>query len=144
MKKVDKNTDPSIIDGVVIDTLTSNLEIASAQGYITPADEAILREQLSQLNIVAFGNDQELYDSSKAAIKNTIDHLSKQYVAKAQSGEIEANVPATSNVAEGTGMIPVKPFTTRLGNTIMGVGLLGTLVTLGLGWAIATRGTVKS
>jgi len=144
MKKVDKTTDPSIIDGVIVDTLNSNLEVASAQGYITPADEAILREQLSQLNIASFGNDQQLFDTSKAAIKNTIDHLSKQYVEKAKSGEIQANVPAQSNVGGGTGLIPVKPFVNRLGNTIMGGTAVLALVTLGLGWAIATRDTVKS
>ena len=144
MKKVDPNTDPTIMDGVLVDTLNSNLEIASAQGYITPADEAILREQLTQLNINSFGGDQQLFDASKAAIKNTIEHLAKQYVLKAQSGEIDANVPAQTNVGEGTGMIPVKPFTTRLGNTLLGGGVALTLVTLGLGWAIATRGTVKS
>ena len=77
-------------------------------------------------------------------IKNTIEHLAKQYVLKAQSGEIDANVPAQTNVGEGTGMIPLKPFTTRLGNTLLGGGVALTLVTLGLGWAIATRGTVKS
>ena len=59
---------------MIADTFDSNLEIAAAQGFVSPADEAILREQLSRLNVSAFGGDQDLYMSSKTAIKNTIDH----------------------------------------------------------------------
>ena len=72
MKKVDPNTDPLNIDSVTVDTLNANLEIASAQGFISPADEAILREQLNSININAFGGDQKLYESSKSAIRTTI------------------------------------------------------------------------
>ena len=44
--------------GDVPDVIQYNLEIGSAQGFITPADEAILREQLSQVNIDSFDENK--------------------------------------------------------------------------------------
>ena len=79
--------------GDVSDVIQYNLEIGSAQGFITPADEAILREQLSQVNIDSFGGDQEMYDAAKSTLKNTIDYLAEQYANQIKSGLIDANLP---------------------------------------------------
>ena len=94
MKKAEQGAD-------VADTIQYNLEIASAQGYISPADEAILREQLSQINIESFGGDQEMYDAAKATLQNTIDFLSEQYSNKIKSGLIDGNLPP--DVKNGNG-----------------------------------------
>lgn len=141
MKKVDPNTAPENLDSVTVDTLNANLEIASAQGFISPADEALLREQLSSLNIVAFGGDQQLYDSSKTAIRNTIDHYSEVYKNKAASGAIDANIPSGSSESKyPDGFAPVKDFVRRAGVTL-GIGtLVFGSVGLVLAWKIATGG----
>ena len=141
MKKVDPNTEPANLDSATVDTLNANLEIASAQGYISPADEALLREQLSSLNIVAFGGDQQLYESSKAAIRNTIDHYSQMYKNKAASGAIDANIPSGSSEKKyPDGFSPVKGFFRRAGVTLgIGTLVLGS-VGLVLAWKIATGG----
>ena len=141
MKKVDPNTSPENLDNTTVDTLNANLEIASAQGFISPADEAILREQLSSLNIAAFGGDQQLYDSSKTAIRNTIDHYSQMYKNKAASGAIDANIPSGSSEKKyPDGFSPVGSFIRRAGVTLG----IGTLVFgsagLFLAWKIATGG----
>ena len=94
MKKAEQGAD-------VADTIQYNLEIASAQGYISPADEAILREQLSQINIESFGGDQEMYDSAKGTLQSTIDFLSEQYSNKIKSGLIDGNLPP--DVKNGNG-----------------------------------------
>ena len=88
--------------GLIARYLIPNLEIAAAQGFVSPADEAILREQLSRLNVSAFGGDQDLYMSSKTAIKNTIDHYAEIYYNKVASGEIDANLPPNYNKETGT------------------------------------------
>lgn len=125
MKKVDPNTAPENLDSATVDTLNANLEIASAQGFISPADEALLREQLSSLNIVAFGGDQQLYDSSKTAIRNTIDHYSEVYKNKAASGAIDANIPSGSSTKKyPDGFSPVGSIFKRAGVTF---GILGTV-----------------
>ena len=149
MEKVDEtNTPPEDIDGVIADTLDSNLEIAAAQGFVSPADEAILREQLSRLNVSAFGGDQDLYMSSKTAIKNTIDHYAEIYYNKVASGEIDANLPPNYNKDTGQkypeGFRPVNSFISRLGVTL-GVGTAAfALLSLGIAYKIATKGTTKS
>jgi len=141
MKKVDPSTAPENLDSATVDTLNANLEIASAQGFISPADEALLREQLSSLNIAAFGGDQQLYDSSKTAIRNTIDHYSQMYKNKASSGVIEANVPGGSSGEKyPPGFFPVGSLAKRAGVTL-GVGaIVFSLVGLHIAMKIANGG----
>lgn len=141
MKKVDPDTEPENLDSATVDTLNANLEIASAQGYISPADEAILREQLNSLNIVAFGGDQQLYESSKSAIRNTIDHYSQSYKDKAASGAIDANIPSgTSDKKYPPGYSPVGSFVQRAGVTL-GVGAIAfSVVGLYIAMKIANGG----
>lgn len=139
MKRVDPNTEN--LDSVTVDTLNSNLEIASAQGYISPADEAILREQLSSLNIAAFGGDQQLYESSKSAIRNTIDHYSQMYKDKAASGAIDANIPSGSSEKQyPDGFSPVGSLARRVGITFGIVGTVFAVSTLLIGLHIAKGG----
>lgn len=141
MKKVDPNTAPENLDSATVDTLNANLEIASAQGFISPADEALLREQLSSLNIVAFGGDQQLYDSSKTAIRNTIDHYSEVYKNKAASGAIDANIPSGSSTTKyPDGFSPVGSLARRAGITFGIVGTIFAASTLLIGLHIAKGG----
>ena len=149
MEKVDEvNTPPEEMDVVTADLLDSNLEIAAAQGFVSPADEAILREQLSRLNVSVFGGDQDLFDSSKTAMKNTIDHYAEVYYNKVASGEIDANLPPNYDKDTGLkypdGYQPVNSFASRLGVTL-GLGtLLFAGVSLGIAYKIASKGTTKS
>jgi len=141
MEKVPTDTDPAILDGVTVDTLTTNLEIGMAQGYITPADEAILRDQLSSMNITAYGGDQQLYDNSKIAIRNTIDHLRQNYINKVKAGEIAGRLPPEegSDSQYPEGYAPVKGFLSRLGATL-GISTAAILlVSVGIGYHIATK-----
>jgi hypothetical protein len=145
MKKIDPNTPPDQADGVNVDTLNDNLETASAQGYITPADEAIIRGQFNRLNISVFGNDLQLFEASQMAFRNTIDDLSQKYINKVKSGEISGNLPPSE--LEGSqypkGFKPVDSFLSRLGTTI-GIGA-GTLLfgSLAAAYFLSTRALDK-
>lgn len=121
MKKVEGDAD-------VADTIQYNLEIASAQGYISPADEAILREQLSSINIESFGGDQQMYDSAKATLLNTINYLSEQYSTKIKSGLIDGNLPPSKD-GGGSGFGAQKGIVSR---TLM-TGTIGLVAVLGVG-----------
>ena len=134
MKKVDPNTSPEQMDGANVDTLNDNLETAMAQGFISPADEAIIREQFNRLNISVFGNDAQLFEASQATFRNTIDDLSQKYINKIKSGEIEGNLPpsALEDSKYPKGFKPVDSFVSRLGATLgisAGVLLFGSLAT---------------
>ncbi len=122
MKKVEGEAD-------VADTIQYNLEIASAQGYISPADEAILREQLSSINIESFGGDQQMYDSAKATLLNTINYLSEQYSAKIKSGLIDGNLPLSKD-GSSSGFGAQKGFVSRTITT----GAIGVAAVLGVGF----------
>jgi hypothetical protein len=123
MKKVEGDAD-------VADTIQYNLEIASAQGYISPADEAILREQLSSINIESFGGDRQMYDSAKATLLNTINYLSEQYSTKIKSGLIDGNLPLAKDGSDSgfgaqKGIVSRTLMTGTIGfAAVLGVGLL--------------------
>lgn len=145
MKKVDPNTAPEDMDGAVVDMLNTNLETGIAQGYITPADEAIIREQFNRLNISVFGNDQQLFEASQVTFRNTIDDLSQKYINKVKAGEIDGNLPpsALEESKYPEGYKPVNSFFSRLGTTIgLGAGVLF-LGSLGLAYILSTRALDK-
>ena len=82
-----------------------------------------------------------MYESSKSAIRNTIDHYSQMYKNKAASGAIDANIPSGSSEAKyPPGFSPVGSFIKRAGVTL-GIGTLAFGgIGLWLAWKIANGG----